>query len=353
MAAGIGERTRMARLRVMTFNVENMFTRFDFRRAEDLDDYLGLLEGEDAASRLALAKAARLILDDEIRTFCALTLRQVGPDIVLLQEVESLHALRRFHDKYLLGVGGEPLPHLAVLEGNDGRGIDVAVLSRLPLETVQSHKELSLGDLYASGFTWEAHGLSRAAMDRDRLFGDPRMRVFRRDCLEVHVDVAGRPLALFNCHFKSLGAGRLETRPFRLAEAAAVAQLLRQAQARGRRDYLVAGDLNDFTETDGVPDPAHGLGPLLDSGLVVDTVKRIADPRDRWTHFYARDRVYNQLDYLLLSPALAARNPEPPRIVRSGMPYRAERATVPRFPRIGWDRPKASDHCAVVMDLEF
>ena len=343
----------MAQLRVMTFNVENMFTRFDFRRSEDLDDYLGLLEGEDAASRLALAKAARLILDDEIRTFCALTIRAARPDVVLLQEVESLRALRRFHDKYLLGVGGDPLPHLAVLEGNDGRGIDVAVLSRLPLETVTSHKELTLGELYAAGFAWEPHGLERAQLERDRMFADPRLKVFRRDCLEVHLRVGERALTLFNCHFKSLGAGRTDTRRFRLVEAAAVRHLLERTRARGQEDYLVAGDLNDYTETDGVADAGHGLAPLLDSGLVVDAVKRIADPRDRWTHFYPPERLYNQLDYLLLSPALAARNPGPPRIIRSGMPYRAERSAAPRFPRIGWDRPKASDHCPVVMDLEI
>ncbi len=343
----------MAKLRVMTFNVENMFTRFDFRRAEDIEDYLGLLEGEDAASRLALAKSARLAIDDEIRTFAALAIRQARPDVVLLQEVESQHALRRFHDKYLLGVGGEALPHLAVLEGNDGRGIDVGVMSRLPLESAASHKELGLEALYAAGFDWQDWGIERRSIARDRLFNDPRFRVFRRDCLEVRLLVEGRPLTLFNCHFKSIGAGRAQTRAFRIAEAFAVRHLLERCRAGGQNDYLVAGDFNDFTETDGVADPLHALGPLLGSGLVVDLVKRIADPKDRWTHFYTVERTYNQLDYLLLSPALAARNPGPPAILRNGMPYRAERSAAPRFPRIGWDRPKASDHCPVVMDLDI
>ncbi len=347
------ERSRMAKLRVMTFNVENLFTRFDFRRAEDIEDYLGLLEGEDQASRLALAKSARLAMDDEIRTFAALAIRQARPDVALLQEVESLHALRRFHDKYLLGVGGEAMPHLAVLEGNDGRGIDVGVMSRLPLEAVTSHKELGLDPLYAAGFDWEDWGIRRATIARDRLFSDPRFRVFRRDCLEVRMTVEGRPLTLFNCHFKSIGAGRQQTRAFRVAEAFAVRYVIERCRARGQSDYLVAGDLNDFTENDGVPDTQHALAPLLDSGLVVDPAQRIADPTDRWTHFYSVDRSYNQLDYLLLSPELAARNPGPPLILRGGMPYRAERSQVPRFPRIGWDRPKASDHCPVVMDLEI
>jgi hypothetical protein len=73
-----------------------------------------------------------------------------------------------------------------------------------------------------------------------------------------------------------------------------------------------------------------------------------------------------QLDYLLLSPALAVANPEPAvEIVRRGLPYRvpldphhpdrsvaylATRAD--RYPRIGWDRPKASDHCPLVIEID-
>ena len=33
--------------------------------------------------------------------------------------------------------------------------------------------------------------------------------------------------------------------------------------------------------------------------------------------------------------------------------YRVRADASPRYPRIGWDRPKASDHCPVVMDLRF
>ena len=34
----------MTRLRVMTFNIENLFTRFPFQRPRELADRLGLLE---------------------------------------------------------------------------------------------------------------------------------------------------------------------------------------------------------------------------------------------------------------------------------------------------------------------
>jgi predicted extracellular nuclease len=64
-----------------------------------------------------------------------------------------------------------------------------------------------------------------------------------------------------------------------------------------------------------------------------------------------------QLDYLLASPSLANRNAEAlPDIVRNGQPYRTvfpKGQDVPRYPRTGWDRPKASDHCPVAVSLDL
>lgn len=344
----------MTRLRVMTFNVENLFTSFPFHRPRDLADRLGLFEEADPRAALALAKSAHLILEDEIRTFTALAIRQARPDIALLQEVESLQALRRFHDLYLTRQGAAAMPHMAVMDGNDSRGIDVGVLSRHPLASMTSHKDLTLRELYAGGFEWERYGLSRQRFAHDRMLGDPELRVFRRDCLEVQLEVSGgRRLVLFNCHFKAIDPDRRQTRPFRLAESFAVRHLIEtRCRAQGIENWIVAGDFNDFYHRDGAPLEGHGLQPLLESGLVVDPMERL--PKlERWTHFYPGDRTYNQLDFLLLSPALAQRNvdalPEP---IRQGLPYRAERAKGPRFPRVGWDRPKASDHSPVVIELE-
>ena len=96
---------------------------------------------------------------------------------------------------------------------------------------------------------------------------------------------------------------------------------------------------------------------------------------ERWTSFYHRaperdrpgEEQHVQLDYILLSPALAAANPDvKPELYRQGLPYRvpldpahpdrsigylATRGD--RYPRVGWDRPKASDHCPLVIELEI
>jgi exonuclease III len=81
---------------------------------------------------------------------------------------------------------------------------------------------------------------------------------------------------------------------------------------------------------------------------------------DRWTLFHAhglQQRHLCQLDYIWLSRALARANPNAvPEIIRHGQPFRTPfppGQEVERFPRTGWDRPKASDHCPVVVELEL
>ncbi len=87
---------------------------------------------------------------------------------------------------------------------------------------------------------------------------------------------------------------------------------------------------------------------------------RRRDPLDRWTLYHARgpeEQHLCQLDYIWLSSGLAAANPAAmPEIIRNGQPFRTPfppGQEVERYPRIGWDRPKASDHCPVAITLHL
>ncbi|MFO1432807.1 MAG: hypothetical protein U1F76_22255 [Candidatus Competibacteraceae bacterium] len=40
-------------------------------------------------------------------------------------------------------------------------------------------------------------------------------------------------------------------------------------------------------------------------------------------------------------------------IMHKGLPYRAEEYSAPRFDGVGEDKPKASDHCPVFVDIPF
>jgi endonuclease/exonuclease/phosphatase family metal-dependent hydrolase len=59
-----------------------------------------------------------------------------GPDILVVQEVENIHALRTLNRLGLRGLG---YTTEVLLEGPDKRGIDVGLLSRFPLTEAKAH----------------------------------------------------------------------------------------------------------------------------------------------------------------------------------------------------------------------
>jgi predicted extracellular nuclease len=140
--------------------------------------------------------------------------------------------------------------------------------------------------------------------------------------------------------------------PVRRAEAMAVRRIIEHKWAdHAQRDWLILGDLNDYVELNENPVP-NGLEPLFVDGFSVNLVQNLP-VQDRWTHFYPAEREFRQLDYLLASPSLVQKNQGvQPDIVRSGQPYRVPNTeNLQRYPRVGFDRPKASDHCPVAVTL--
>ena len=80
-------------------------------------------------------------------------------------------------------------------------------------------------------------------------------RIFRRDCLEIDVTIAGRPLTIYSLHFKSMGSprngldGREATMPIRIAEAQAVRRIIEDRFGKdhaGDKHWVICGDLNDY-----------------------------------------------------------------------------------------------------------
>ena len=136
----------------------------------------------------------------------ALSTREGLPEVICLQEVDSFHALKAFHDRYLKRIAREEYPHKALIEGNDPRGIDVVVLSLHPIDSMSTHQEDTEIVYYPN---------------------EPKVeKVFRRDCLEVRILKEGRILPIFVCHFKSMIPSREETKPTRETEAKAVRRIL-------------------------------------------------------------------------------------------------------------------------------
>lgn len=311
----------MARIRVATFNVENLFARFKFNRNTNPDNAVrdGWLVNESKFT----------INDEDAKSITGSLINDVDADVLCLQEVESLDTLKRFRSQYL--GGRSAYPYVALIDGNDPRLIDLAVLSRRPITHIRSWQHLPAGSWY----------------------------VFSRDCLEIDIDTPdGKGLTIYNNHFKSMmkkGAadGRAATKAKRVLQTQAVKEIVRERF--GRRNtgqpassrFVICGDFNDYRE------PGSGITALTNWDQIQDVVRRLPNAEE-WTHYWSKKKTYRQLDYLMLSDRLArVHQGIKPVIWRYGLPHRAIRYTGPRYEGVGNNKPKASDHCPVSFDLDL
>lgn len=189
-------------LSVLSYNVQNLFDA-DEQGAEYDDFRAGRWDAAGYAERL---------------TQIAAVLRAAPPggaDVVALQEVENRAAALDLRDR-LRGLRYR----YAVAFPNDGADLGLTltpvVLSRVPVLRVRLHQ------------VWH----------------DGR---YLRPIVEVALDAGGgRPLYLFNNHWKSKLGGAEQTEPARRAAAAVLAARLRELQrADPAADVLIAGDLNE------------------------------------------------------------------------------------------------------------
>lgn len=318
----------MNSIKVATFNVENLFARFQFRRnLRNLDKII-----RDGW----IAKHTYFTIHKEAaKAITAEAIKASDADIIALQEVENLDTLKKFRTDFL--GGRKSYPYAIAIDGNDPRRIDVAVLSRYPLVDIQTYSHLWSSEL--------------------------RCYLFSRDCLVADVQGPGNfNLTLFVNHLKSMmdrddpDNGRRNTRDKRIVQSQVVRQIVtaRFGGNAGIHPFVILGDFNDYMETDDQGEP--GISDLVEWDQVANVVDRLPED-ERWTHYFkgrgALPPAYRQLDYLLLPRSLAEQNPHAPHIERRGMPKRATRYSGERFSGVGQNSPKASDHCPVVMELQY
>lgn len=316
------------KVRIATFNAENLFARFRFQGKrvkqgggfvyrEFTDAELGQIsrEGWDVNETFFAP------FPENERRLTAQTLAAARADIVGLQEVESLDTLKKFLARH---ISLSRYRYRLLIDANDPRFIDVGLLSdkKFPLDYVVTHQ------------------FERTANNKSF--------VFSRDCLEVGVRLSQNTvLPVFVNHFKSMIGGRAQTMARRKLQSEKVTAILKRRFGAdpGKKAWVVLGDLNDYL-------PSSGLAPLVGQPWAVNAVESIGDPNDRWTHYYAGKNEYRQLDYILVSRSLTQANTNlKVEIIRKGLPIRAARYTGARFDGVGQNHPKASDHCPLVVEL--
>src|ERR671917_647086 len=142
------------RLRVATFNVENLAARSSYgpRERPDTAPALSLFHFAEAEARDNAERSIAVTLEDDKRELTALAIAETRADILALQEVDNLDVLHAFFANYVHRVSDLRYGHFKLVHGNDQRGIDVAFAMRKGLApsdavTFRSHHEASFGEL--------------------------------------------------------------------------------------------------------------------------------------------------------------------------------------------------------------
>jgi endonuclease/exonuclease/phosphatase family metal-dependent hydrolase len=291
----------------------------------------------------------------------ALALSSEGlPDILCVCEVENLLALRKFNEGFFEG----HYDYTLIVDSRDFRQIDVGILTTKDIISVKSHVD-----------------------DQDK----KGKFIFSRDCLEVVIGLnksGSKRLTLFINHFKSKFVDKRNKTPQKIAAEIRKANERRESQAKRVKKiikdrfpgnlfntelFAVIGDFNDQPDS-------QWLKPIVKQAGLHDIIGDLG-PDEQWTYWWKGLNRASQIDYLLLSPALAdtiSQHGILPRIERGGIGikgYLKDGSTspgttrifktdddsnpqrndfqFPRFPAVIDKKFFASDHCPIFLDIPY
>jgi endonuclease/exonuclease/phosphatase family metal-dependent hydrolase len=290
---------------VGTFNLNNLFSRFNFSGVIDA------LQSGSPAGGLTIRYEFTEPTTYRIRTYLGKLVKGKDPqetesiarrilsmnvDVLAVQEVENIDILKEFNRIRL----NRRYPYQVLIEGNDARFIDIGLLSRLPVGAVTS-------------FQTAVHSQA------------PAQRAFSRDLVATEImNPNGSKVlfTLFNNHLKSHfgdedanGQGKVDNDNRRRQQTEKLSEIVAQRMRPDSR-YIIVGDMND------APDAAP-LEPLLTiegqplfNALATPQETRPAKPEadghnpqsPAWTHRFKRPGhppEHKLFDQIWLSPALA------------------------------------------------
>jgi len=270
-------------------------------------------------------------VDEVAMTLTAKVIWEVDADILAVVEAESRPVLKEFQRVMADRLGQpEPYRHVMIIDGNDGRGIDVGIMTKdgYPIGNMRSHVD----DLKPDGFP-----------------------IFSRDCPEYELTTpGGERIVVLPNHFKSkYGGNNPASQAKRLAQATAVAQYYNRLVAEGFSNIVVFGDLNDTPGSD-------ELKPLFDTTDLREISDHVnftefefnVDNGHRGIGTLGLGNDSGKIDYLLLSPALFGK------VTRAGLFRKGAwpGSNPPRwqvYPELTRKHQAASDHHLIWADIDI
>ena len=289
--------------------------------ANGRDDWIGWVELiTEPVDEVAVRMTARVI--DE-----------VAANVLCLVEAESRPSLVRFNEELLDGRYGRAM----LIDGNDPRGIDVALLCDGDIEIVWMRSHVDVPDPESAA-------------------GRP---LFSRDCPVHRLRLpGGDELFLLLNHLKSQSFSSGNPDPLRSRQSAAVRDIYDQLRAEGAEYVAVLGDFNKGPSRDD-PTEHPTLEPLFGPGVpLVDAYDLPDFDVGNRPGSFQSCTLTNRLDYILLSPELAARAGAGG-VFRKGLWGNPKNVHPPDpdvwtiYPEIEAAKNAASDHAAIWVELDL
>ena len=263
-----------------------------------------------------LAKEA---VDETATRMTAKVIQEINADIIGVVEAEDRPSLLRFNTELLAG----QYRHVMLVDGNDDRGIDVAIMTR-------------------EGFEIES---IRSNVDRV----DGQGTIFSRDCAQYEVRGPNDVIihVLVN-HFKSQSGGG---GPKRRRQAVAVRQIVNGLIQQGKH-VVVLGDLNEGPAAEG-SQAANLISLFNNNSPLIDCYSLPGFDVGNRPGTFDSCGLRNRLDYIFISKSLQANAAG--RLFRKGLwGSRVTRPTAwETFPEMNSSKEGASDHSAVVVELDL
>ncbi len=289
---------------VATFNLNNLFSRFNFQAEIGATSKSGTNVSSEVMYEFGAADTykirtyeGRLVVkkkDSDIGQISQ-RIKTMNVDVLAVQEVEDVDTLRQFNKDQLECM----YPYQILVEGNDQRLIDIGVLSKLPIGGITS---------------WQ-----RAVHP-----SDPTQPIFSRDLLQVEVFNRARSERLFTLFVNHLKSPLLSYKDDPVTEKqknddrrtrqAEMVSSIVKSQTRPDSSFIIVGDMNDATGS-------QCLAPFT-KDQELDLTNALANPQETrpaphdtpppssiaWTHRYKPSKKpaeYQLYDQIWLSRALA------------------------------------------------
>jgi len=258
-STGIGGAETAKPLKVLNWNLHNFFD---------------MKKDSAAAEEQVLSKAD---YDGKVADVGSV-LADMDADVIILPEVENIAILDDLNTKALNGAYATE-----ITQTNDFRGLDIGILSKVPIDSIVAHAT----DMFK----------------RLDLAGGQAYK-YSRDAVEVHITFNTRKIVLLGVHYRSKGNGMVETddKDKRMAEAQhtrAIADAI--ALAEPKTAIVILGDFNDLPASPPINWTLQGdpkSSPKVTFFAAADSIAE----SDRYTFVY--NGAKELIDHQMVNPLL-------------------------------------------------